>query len=284
MRLFAILPAIIGLSTLAASGQEVSLADIAQGTHVHGLAVDRTDPAFLLIATHHGLFRAGSDGRAELISPVQDFMGFTPHPTDATRLFASGHPAEGGNLGFIASEDRGATWRQLSEGVDGPVDFHQLTISAANPDVLYGAHAGGLQVSRDGGRNWEAIAEAPPELIDLAASRSEAATLYAATGQGLLASRDAGRTWETLLGGAPVAFVEVTGDGFLYAFSLERGLVRRTETGPGDFETVDPNVGPILIHFAADPTAPQKLYAASQDGRILASRDRGQSWDAFGGR
>ncbi|TIT16878.1 MAG: hypothetical protein E5W85_00930 [Mesorhizobium sp.] len=44
------------------------------------------------MATHHGLFRTGPDGQAELISPVQDFMGFTPDPSDPRSLYASGHP------------------------------------------------------------------------------------------------------------------------------------------------------------------------------------------------
>ncbi|TIX81139.1 MAG: hypothetical protein E5V21_11130 [Mesorhizobium sp.] len=57
------------------------------------------------MATHHGLFRTGPDGQAELISPVQDFMGFTPDPSDPRSLYASGHPAGGGNLRFIASTD-----------------------------------------------------------------------------------------------------------------------------------------------------------------------------------
>lgn len=265
-----------------AASQEVSLGEIAEGTHVHGLAVDRFDPAYLLIATHHGLFRAGADGRAKLISVMQDFMGFTAHPTDPARLFASGHPAEGGNLGFIASVDRGVTWTQLSEGVDGPVDFHQLTVSAADPSVFYGAHGGGLQTSRDDGRSWELVGPAPAELIDLAASGTHSETLYAATAQGLLVSRDGGTTWETLFTGAPVGFVEVTEDGSIYCFSLERGLLRRAEGEAGEFETVDANVRPILIHFAVDPSDHAKLYAATQDGRILSSHDHGRTWDAFG--
>ena len=36
-----------------------------------------------------------------------DYMGFIPHPTDPSLLFASGHPAGGGNLGFIVSNDGG---------------------------------------------------------------------------------------------------------------------------------------------------------------------------------
>jgi photosystem II stability/assembly factor-like uncharacterized protein len=144
---------IAATSTGSAAGAEaVSVSQLKQHTHIHGLAVDRENSGKLLIATHHGLFRAGSDGKAELISPVQDFMGFTPDPSDPRSLYASGHPSAGGNLGFIASADNGVTWNQVSPGADGPVDFHQMTVSSADPQVLYGAY-GALQVSRDAGRH-----------------------------------------------------------------------------------------------------------------------------------
>ena len=101
-------PAAARMSPAAATAEPVS--GLKAHTHIHGLAVDRNDPAYLLIATHHGLYRAGPDGNAELVSVVQDFMGFNPHPDDPNTLYASGHPAGGGNLGFIASSDGGKTW------------------------------------------------------------------------------------------------------------------------------------------------------------------------------
>lgn len=131
---------------LPAAAEPVTVKQLKAHTPIHGLAVDRETPGKLLIATHHGLFRSGPDGQAELVSPVQDFMGFTPDPSGADRLYASGHPAGGGNLGFIASADNGATWAQVSPGVDGAVDFHQLTVSSADPAVVYGAY-GALQAS-----------------------------------------------------------------------------------------------------------------------------------------
>tara|TARA_R110002020_G_scaffold67188_9_gene176681 strand:- start:1547 stop:1669 length:123 start_codon:yes stop_codon:yes gene_type:complete len=39
--------------------------------------------------------------------------------------------------------DRSQTRQQVSPGVNGPVDFHQLTVSPADPARVYGAYAGG---------------------------------------------------------------------------------------------------------------------------------------------
>lgn len=148
----------------AAQAQAVDVSELASQTHIHGLAVDRQDSGYPLTATHHGLFRAGPDGAAERISVVQDFMGFNPHPSDPDTLYASGHPAEGGNLGFIASPDGGRTWEQISPRDGGPVDFHQMTVSAADPQTIYGAY-GALQVPRrrqdlDGGGRAAGLASA----------------------------------------------------------------------------------------------------------------------------
>ena len=264
-----------------AGAQTVDVSDLHSHTHIHGLAVDRNDHDYLLIATHHGLFRAGPDGKAERVSVVQDFMGFNAHPTDPDALFASGHPAEGGNLGFITSRDHGRTWEQISPGADGPVDFHQMTVSPANPATIYGAY-GALQVSRDAGKTWAVVGPLPDRLIDLAASAKDAGTLYAATEPGLLVSRDGGLTWEAVLDGAPVSMVEVAPDGRLYAFVLGQGLLTSAEDSL-EFETVSGEWGDrFLLHLAIHPNDPDRLFGATQEGTILASGDGGKSWKTFG--
>ncbi|QPC88310.1 exo-alpha-sialidase [Mesorhizobium sp. NBSH29] len=265
----------------AVGGEAVSVSRIKEQTHIHGLAVDRQDTEKLLIATHHGLFRTGPDGKAELISPVQDFMGFTPDPSDPSSLYASGHPAGGGNLGFIASTDNGVTWHQISPGANGPVDFHQMTVGAVNPKVVYGAY-GALQISRDAGKTWSVVGPLPEKLIDLAVSAKNADTIFAATEAGLSISRDGGQSWETVINGTPVSLVEVAADGSVYAFVLGRGLVRSAEPEM-DFKTISDAWGDrILLHLAVDPSDKNRMFAATHQGDILASVDGGAKWDELG--
>ena len=280
--------AAVALSAIAAgvalrlqATESMPVSQLARETHIHGLAVDRRDPALLLIATHHGLFRAGPDGQAERISAVQDFMGFNRHPSNPDTLFASGHPPEGGNLGFIASMDGGRSWTQISPGLNGPVDFHQMTVSPADPRTVYGAY-GGIQVSHDGGKTWEMSGPAPARLIDLAASAKDTETLYAATEGGLLVSTDAGASWKPVLEGSPASLVEVTQQGIVYVFVLGRGLLRSAEQQI-DFSTVSSNWGNRFpLHLAVDPTDPERLFAATQHGQIVVSTDGGRSWAPFG--
>ncbi len=271
----------VGYAVRSEAAEILKVSELSSHTHIHGLAVDRQDPSKLLIATHHGLFRAEPDGKAELISEVQDFMGFSPHPNDPKTFYASGHPRQGSNLGFIASTDQGKTWTQVSPGVRGPVDFHQMTVSPADPNTIYGSY-GGLQISRDVGKTWKIVGPIPDKLIDLAASAKNADTLYAATEPGLLVSRDAGKTWKSVLEGAPVSLVEVTPEGTLYAYVIGRGLVRSAEEPLSFTELGSDSGGGYLLHLAVDPTNPNRLFASTGKNRVLISTDQGRTWNSFG--
>jgi photosystem II stability/assembly factor-like uncharacterized protein len=264
----------------AAASESLPLLALRQHSHFHGLAVDPTDRTRLYLATHHGFFVLGADGVATRVSHVQDFMGFTPHPSDSKVLYASGHPAGGGNLGFIVSTDGGATWVQLSPGVNGPVDFHQMDVSPADPKVIYGAH-GNIQVSRDGGKSWSETGPAPEGLIQLAASAAAPDRLYAATRVGLLVSEDAGATWRTAgFDTEIVSMVRTAPGGRLLAFVVGRGLLGAAESELADWTPL--GSGPILLHLAIDPIDADRLYAITRDGDVVASVDGGASWRPFG--
>lgn len=273
------------LATRSHSEASTTVQALAELTHFHGIAVDPTDPSRLYLATHHGLYAIAPDGTAKRLSPVQDFMGFTPHPTDPSTLYASGHPAGGGNLGFITSTDGGESWTQLAEGVGGPVDFHQMDVSPADPKTIYGAHAGGLQVSEDGGQSWRMVGQAPEGLIDLAASSENADTLYAATQGGLLKSEDGGRTWQSAYWlRQPATMVHVAPGGTVYAFVAGTGLIRTTQPALS-WQTISEDAfgRAYLLHFAVDPTSDSKLYAISFNPEsdtqaVLASNNAGKGW------
>lgn len=285
--IFAFLSAFLALgTTLPATAQGASVTDLAGKTHIHGLAFDRADASNVLVATHHGLMKAAPDGSVMPVSDSQDdFMGFTPHPTDATILFASGHPKGGGNLGFIKSDDSGKSWQQIAPGVDGPVDFHQLAVSPSNPDVLYGSY-GAIQTSRDGGKSWAIAGDAPAKLIDLAVSPADPDVVYAATEDGLMVSRDSAKSWQQpILAGAPVTTVELASDGTIYAYVPGRGLLRASETAP-DFKAVGegPDPAGYILHLALDAQAPNRMVAVTGTSAIVVSSDAGTTWSVLGSK
>lgn len=262
-----------------AAAEQLPLSEV---SHIHGVGFDPATPSSILLATHYGIYRATADGMAETVSlNADDYMGFTPDPGDPGRLLASGHPGQGGNLGVIVSADGGATWSKLADGVSGPVDFHAMTISRADPKVIYGLY-GGIQVSRDGGLSWALAGPGPQEVIDLAASPSEPGTALAGTTAGLMQSTDFGATW-ALVGpqGVAATMVEATGDSSLYVFLVGAGLFHRPAGGDwvelaSDFDER------YLLHLAADPTNPVHLVATTQESALVESLDGGKTWKAFG--
>lgn len=276
--------AIAAVSTGAMSPASTETLEVlASKTHYHGIAFARSGTATLLLASHHGLFALAKDGETTLVSPVQDYMGFAPNPADPLSYYASGHPAGGGNSGFLESKDGGASWKQLSSGAGGPVDFHQMDVSPADPKTIYGSF-GDLQVSRDGGENWSITGKPPGGLIALAASSVSADQLYAATKQGLYVSGDASANWEPLeFAGEVVSTVKVGTNGSLYAFVLGRGLMKANEGKPTQWTLLSNSFGEAIpLHMAINPTNPDHLALTTQENGVLESLDGGATWAPFG--
>lgn len=272
----------------ASAAEKVTLSELVNKTHFHGIGVIPGGSGRIYLATHHGLFAIAPDGTATQISPDKnDYMGFTTHPTNRLQLYASGHPAGGGNLGFLSSKNGGLTWSKLSNGVDGPVDFHQMDVNKTNPDIIFGIH-NGLQISNDGGRSWSKIGKAPTGLIDFAVSALDEDTLYAATREGLLISKNRGRSWKAANSARrPATTVYVTSTGKVYAYIFGMGFVWAREPALAWQPLNDGLTGVYAIHVAADPSDENKLYSVfvntqSRKPSIMASRDGGKTWTNFG--
>lgn len=251
------------------------------GSHVHGIQFDRGTPGRVFIATHEGLFAADAGNTARRISDHDhDMMGFVADPADPKVMLASGHPAQGGNLGVLRSEDGGRSWKRIADGVKGPVDFHAMTVSPSDARRVYGLY-GSIQMSTDGGRTWE-IRGAPKDVRvhDIAASGRNPDHLYAATDRGIMISRDGGKTWAPAdIRMRPASMVQVTEDGRVYGYVVGVGLVAAPDGSPA-WKVVGASFpdNVALLHLAADPANTDHLVAADTNGDLLASADGGVTW------
>ncbi len=260
------------------------LTPVSQFDHAHGITLDSKDASKLYIATHEGLYVLQNDKDLFRIGGSEDdLMGFTAHPTDTNVFFSSGHPARGGNIGFQKSVDGGMTWKQISQGLGGPVDFHAMTVSFANPDVVYGFFGGKLQRSTDGGKNWE-YAKGAVSPISLSSDPIHENVVYASTQSGVRMSKDRGDSWESvspqLEGGAVSTFaLQPTDVTYALAFSEQLGGLGKSMDGGTTWQGIRERFGESAVLYLAFSTVdPEVVYVLTNSNSIYKSTDRGESW------
>lgn len=268
------------LATPATAQETMPLSDLMAATHVHGVGPGTGGVDSLTLATHNGLWAVDLPGATatRLGQSQDDFMGYSAVPGSPGVAFASGHPATGGNLGIIRTDDAGQSWIPVSDGLNGPVDFHNMEVSRADPAVIYGiGHDGQVQRSADRGLTWQASGQAPDKLIDIATAPDDAASLYAATEAGLFSSADQGATWTVVITGDPVSTIDAGGDGVVRAVALGQGLV--TVGARGEITPVSSDLPDgYLLFLATTATDPLRLAALSAKGRLVISDDGGIAW------
>lgn len=255
-------------------------------THGHGLAVAINDPQTLYIATHHGLLALKNEKDLyRLGKSHDDFMGFTVHPNEPKVFFSSGHPERGGNLGFLKSEDAGMSWKKVSDGKNGPVDFHAMTISTADPKIVYGWFRGELQRSDDAGVTWEVV-DRDHLFIALAADPADAQKIYGVSpkGEGVLMSPDRGVSWQSLskeLEGGMVSVLAInphnSADMLTFSEKLN-GLAKSTDKGKTWHKITERFGGATVLFIAYDKQNPGITYLLTHENNIWKSIDGGLHW------
>ncbi len=244
------------------------MADAADMEHVHGLAVDGES---LVIATHHGLYRADGDGAiSEVAGARHDLMGFSIGKDG--RFIASGHPAPGSdlpsNLGLVESRDGGATWETIS--LAGEADFHLLRVSGT---TIYGGDAtnGRFLKSTDGGATWSSARLPDAGVFDIAVHPDNGTRLLATTNDGLYRSRDGADTWTRA--GGPTGLVVWPNADTLIVIDLKGNVSVSRDDGVSFTPAPRLDGEPIAATATRDGTT----YVALADGRIVAAAI-GSAW------
>ncbi len=271
--------------SLVETNTDSNLYPIDTFTHAHGLAVDLATSSKVYIATHEGLYVLKNDTDLYQVGKSKDdYMGFSLHPSQANVIFSSGHPRTGGNIGVQKSEDGGVNWQKIAKGVNGPVDFHAMTVSPANPDYLYGWFSGTLQKSRDGGKTWAvAAAKNINQLISLTADRQNPNRVYASTPRGIIVSDDGGDSWNVWseqLQGSVVIALAFNPKNAAEALSSSRplGLTKTKDGGKTWAKTSLSSSEGEVIHLAYDPQDPSRVYALLDEHKLYKSTDGGETW------
>lgn len=263
-------------------GSSDNLTAVSNISHGHGLAVDVNDPSKVYIATHYGLLMLKDDKDLYQVGKSKDdYMGFSAHPTDGKIFFASGHPSSGGNSGFLKSEDGGQSWKKVSSGISGPVDFHAMTVSNANPNLVFGWYKGSLQRSIDEGRTWEALPISFP-VTALATDPKDENIVYAATpGNGIIVSVDKAANWkqlsEQLKGLVSAVSVHPSKPEILLASTEQLGLAKSSDAGK-TWQSVNTQLDGKVLFIAYSRQNPSIVYVFTHNNSVYKSSDEGNNW------
>jgi len=261
----------------------------------------------LLAVTDLGLIRlVERDGALEARLVLEDrrLQCVAVHPRDPNRIFAGSR-----GRGVWRSDDGGSRWRELDalrrlpsaprwSFPPRPWTSHVRWI-APNPRdadlLLAGIELGGLMRSADGGETWEDHRPgAQRDVHQLAWHPVETQRAYEAGGGGAAWSFDAGETWRPADKGRDRHYTWAlavdpddpdlwyvsasTGPGAAHGRGNAQAYIYRWR-GDGPWERLEGGLPQPLDSMPYALLALRELLVAGlADGRIYASRDRGDTW------
>ena len=167
-----------------------------------------------------GLIDSHDSGRSWRAVSLQGKVDFHVLEASGRRIYGYGSDFDSREPRFLASDDRGASWRRL----DAPEPLIALAISPKDARTLIASGEQRVFASRDGGRSWSAI-KAPS--AGLLAWNAGGVFLVSADGSAWHSTND-GTSWNdaTSVGGQPAAFDSGRDDELLVA--LHDGTVKRS--------------------------------------------------------
>lgn len=255
--------------------------------HVHGIGINPSDRDVLYIATH-GDFYVSIKGEppVKVDKKRADYMAFNAPYVEGVPLYASGHPATGGNMGLVKSTDGGQTWETVSTILEPPADFHAMATSRSDPTIIIGFDSlgRGLFTTYDAGVSWQK-AESPGYISALAIHPDDPKIVFAGTGKGAFVSNDGANTWSQLEQPKDALVYASTFDenGVLYASADRLGLVKSSNLGTS-WQTI--NAPNLTVTSIAVDAQNQVIYVAgySPDGfqEVYFSKDDGRTWILIG--
>jgi photosystem II stability/assembly factor-like uncharacterized protein len=199
---------------------------------------------------------------------------------------------------ILKSTDGGATWlnANFTSSTGAPYAM-ALDRATGTLYLAYESDSWHLVKSTDQGETWTALDSGllPGLIVDLAIDSLNPGTFYAryvtsGSAQGFAKSTDSGNSWSATNTGLPVNYpftsFALDSSSVLYAsFSngLNYGGIFKSADGGATWHGA--GAGPMIVNvpaLAADPAAPNVLYAAAGPDGVFKSADAGATWTPSG--
>jgi photosystem II stability/assembly factor-like uncharacterized protein len=225
------------------------------------VAIDPVNPDHLLAATNWDrlLLESTDSGQSWRIvetapDPRTGWRAIAYAPSDPTVVYAgtAGFYSAGSfdpsmpGAGIFRSNDGGATWEQINDGLSADAHVTALAIDPHDSQEVYAATVNhGLLHTADGGRSWIAVNSglpgSPPPAFSVALHPTPADTLFVGLCRGAVyRSTDGAETWRSSAAGLP------------------------------------PEA--CIVSLLIDPNQPEVMYAADVGSGVYRSVDGGSSW------
>lgn len=180
----------------------------------------------------------------------------------------------------------GEAWAEINDGV-GDLQTFDIENHPTDPDILFVATgSNGVLFSGNAGDGWiragRGLLAGP--YVDIAFSPADPQRVFAVnSGGGLFESVDGGLNW-TLPFQGPIGIRRVRFNPHspgAVLVTTSAGVFRRAASG-GQFQSIPPLNGFVVLDFLIDPDTPETFYAATRDAGLARSIDSGATWQLAG--
>ena len=241
--------------------------------------VHPTDPSIVFAGTHDGVYRSTDRGRtfkrANFPDKGMQIWSFLVDAGDPKLVYAGGSP-----VAVYRSEDSGETWRKLPDPnmptrcvMPFACRVMRMAQHPGKPGTIFAAlEVGGVMRTTDGGETWKDCSDA---LVRLAQQPHLKSKIVSDTSD------------EGMLDGHAIAISAADPDAVIVAVRM--GLFRTADGGDtwhdmevGRFSPT--TYGRDIQVSRADPNtlySALSVAAASKDGAVYRSQDKGNSWQRF---
>jgi photosystem II stability/assembly factor-like uncharacterized protein len=242
--------------------------------HVHP-----TDPNIVLAGTHDGVYRSTDRGktfkRANFPDKSMEIWSFLVDAGNPKLIYAGGSP-----IAVYRSEDSGETWKRLPDPnmpsrcvMPFACRVMRMAQHPGKPGTIFAAlEVGGVMRTTDGGETWK---DCSPDLIRLAQLPHLKSKIVSNTSD------------EGMLDGHAIAISKADPDAVIVAVRM--GLFRTADDGDSWQDMEVGRFSPTTYgrEVRSSPSEPGAVYsalsvaAASKDGAVYKSTDKGQTWKRF---
>lgn len=253
------------------------------GEAVRGLARAHSKPGTMVAVTRTGVFRSTNGGASfARISPkthpdlkIVGSVAIDPRKED-TILVGTAHLA-------WRSDDGGATWRKIQQGMFADSDVMTLTLDHREPSTVFATACTGIWRSRNAGASWTKVLGIPSvsrRTRAFAQDRDRPDTFYAGTTDGVYVSEDDARTFvRTTAPGLVVNALISLGGGRVLAGVEGEGMLASSDFGRTWFASNDGFRERLVRQIVVDSARNRILALTGADGSrnsALFELDRAQ--------